>query len=158
MGRHKRLPELKRLEGNPGKRPIEDLLIVPDGTAFAPEHLDDDATACLELIRGQMPPNVYASVDSFALSAFATAWAIHKRASLALQGEELVVEGAKGGQVKNPLVDIINSQGRLMVSLGARLGLDPVARLGLKMPPERQRSKFDGLLGGRHEGARKFDA
>jgi len=159
MGRPKRHPILRRLDGNPGKRPLHHLLIVPDGAPFIPEHLEDDAQACMDLITASMPPGVYAKADTFLLSAFATAWGVHKRAVEALHAQPLVVSGAKGGKVQNPLVQVINSQARLMVGLGARLGLDPVARLGLRLPAERPRSKFDGLLVGRDDvPGNEFDA
>ena len=48
-GRPPKSPKLRRLEGNPGKRAIPELLIVPEGAPFAPEHLSDDAIGCLEL-------------------------------------------------------------------------------------------------------------
>src|SRR5829696_2586273 len=42
-GRPPKSPKLRHLEGNPGKRAIPELLIVPEGAPFAPEHLSDDA-------------------------------------------------------------------------------------------------------------------
>lgn len=157
-GRHRKHPEIRRLEGNPGKRPIDDLLIVAEGEPFAPDHLDDEATACLEMIARHMPPGVYATVDTYVLSAFATAWAIHRRASLELQAQALVVRGAKGGEVANPFVAIVNSQARIMASLASRLCLDPIARMALRVPDaKRPRSKFDGLLGLRPEPSPKLN-
>jgi P27 family predicted phage terminase small subunit len=155
MGRYKKHPELRRIEGNPSKRAIDELLIVPDGDPIPPDHLSDNATAAFGMIVRSMPPGVYSVVDSFLLAAFAEAWSIHKQASIALQGQPLVVQGAKGGQVENPLLRIVNAQAKIMVSLGGRLGLDPAARLNLSIADERRpRSKFDDLLG----GVRCFDA
>ena len=61
---------IRRLEGNPGHRLIEDSGIEALGAPFIPEHLDDDARGCVEVIRQSMPSSVYNALDSFLLSAF----------------------------------------------------------------------------------------
>jgi P27 family predicted phage terminase small subunit len=146
-GRPPKHPEIRRLEGNPGHRPIPEPVFVPSDAPWVPEHLSDDAQACMDVIQRSMPPGTYAACDTYMLSAFATAWSVHKRAVEALQREPLVVKGSKGGQVRSPWLAIASDQARLMASLGARLYLDPVSRLGLRPPAERLRSKFEGLLG-----------
>jgi hypothetical protein len=40
----------------------------------------------------------------------------------------------------------MNEQARILLSIGARLFLDPVARAALKLPEEKPKSKFDGLV------------
>jgi len=144
------LPELKKLKGNPGKRRISEAGIPTTGELFVPDHLSTDAQACIELVRSCMPPGVYGRTDAFLLSAFATAWSIHKQAVEALSDstENPMVEvGSAGNRVPSPWVKILNQQAQIMASLGDRLGLDPKARAGLKMPdPEKPKSKFDGLM------------
>jgi hypothetical protein len=73
---------IRRLEGNPGHRLIEDSGIEALGAPFTPEHLSDDARGCIEVIQQSMPSSVYSALDSFLLSAFGVAWALHKEASL----------------------------------------------------------------------------
>ena len=149
-GPRKKLPSVSKLEGNPGKRSIlDDVSVEALGDVFVPEHLHEDAQGAIEVIRGSMPPKTYAAVDSFALSAFATAWALHKRAAHEISNPEfahLVTNGA-GSLAKNPWIDILNGQARVMMSYGDRLGLDPKARAALKLPSEKPLGKFDGLLG-----------
>lgn len=149
-GPRKKLPAVERLEGQPGKRSLaDDLGVTALGDVFVPEHLHEDAQGCIEVIRSSMPPKTYAKLDSFALAAFATAWAIHKRAAHEISNPEfahLVTNGA-GSLAKNPWIDILNGQARVMMSYGDRLGLDPKARATLKLPSEKPQSKFDGLLG-----------
>ena len=141
------LAEIKRLKGNPGKRPLPEGGVVASGEPFVPDHLEDDAKACVEMIRRSMPPGVYARSDSFALAAYGAAWALHKAAVEALRTEPRVVQGSRGPQ-PSPWVKIQNQQAQLMMSLGDRLGLDPKARAALKLPDEKPASKFDGLLCG----------
>ena len=148
-GPRPKLPEVKRLEGNPGNRPIIDSGIAGLGVPFAPEHLCDDARGCLEVIKASMPPGVYSTLDSYLLSAFAAAWATHKRATheIANPGFEWVVKSPQGGSQPNAWVRIANQQAALLASLGDRLGLSPKARASLHVPEEKPKSKFDGLIG-----------
>jgi phage terminase small subunit len=144
-----KLASIRKIEGNPSKRPIVDLGVEALGEVFAPDHLRDDATACIEMIRRSMPPKTYATVDTFALSAFATAWAWHKRATHEMNDPDFapVVDGSKGQKQPNPWFRILKAMSEEMRSWGDRLGLDPKARAALQLPESKPRSKFDGLIG-----------
>lgn len=149
-GPRKKLPQLAKLDGNPGKRPIEEFGIEAQGEPFVAEHLSDDAQGCIEVIKRSMPPRVYSALDSFLLAAFGTAWAIHKQAVLEINRPDFraVISVESGAQMQSPWFAILNKQAALMASLGDRLGLDPKARAALKLPAARQqRSKFEGLIG-----------
>ena len=153
MGRRGPQPKLaviRRMEGNPGRRPIEDCGIEVQGTPFIPEHLPDDARGCIEVIVKSMPPGVYSALDSFHLAAFATAWTIHRKAALEISNPafQWIVENSRGSKVQSPWIKVLNAQAAIMASLGDRLGLDPKSRASLKLPPARQqKSKFEGLIG-----------
>jgi phage terminase small subunit len=150
MGRRKKLAQIDRLDGNPGRRLIEESGIEGLGEPFIPEHLSDDARGCIEVIKASMPSNIYSALDSFLLSAFATAWAIHKKAALAISDPNFkwIDKTKRGAAVEHAWIKMSRTQAALMASLGDRLGLDPKSRAALKMPDARQRkSKFAGLLG-----------
>ena len=120
------------------------------GEPFIPEHLSDDARDCIETIKMSMPANIYSALDSFILSAFATAWALHKRATHEMNAPDFkwTVKSKRGAPVESAWIKLANKQAALMASLGDRLGLDPKSRAALKMPAAKQRkSKFAGLLG-----------
>ena len=160
-GPRKKLAAIDRLDGHPhhgdGKKSeLPDFGIQATGDVFIPEHLEDDAQGCIEVIRSSMPPATYAKVDSFLLAVFATAWAKHKAASHATNDPafQFLVMNAAGTLVANPLLAIMNNQARVMMSAGDRLGLDPKARQGLKLPSEKPKSKFDGLVGGKDQSSR----
>jgi phage terminase small subunit len=145
-GPRKKLAEIDRLEGNPGRRLIEETGIEALGSPFIPEHLSDDARGCIEVIQA----NIYSALDSFILSAFGTAWAIHKKATLVISDPNFVWidQSKRGAGVESAWIRIARQQAALMASLGDRLGLDPKSRAALKMPDTKQRkSKFAGLLG-----------
>jgi P27 family predicted phage terminase small subunit len=141
---------VRRLEGNPGRRPIDLSGIEASGEPFIPEHLPDDARGCIEVIKASMPSGVYSRLDSFLLAAFAMAWVIHKRAAHEIGNRDFAftVPGSTGAQVTSPWIKILNQQAQILASLGDRLGLDPKSRAALKLPNARQqRSKFEGLIG-----------
>lgn len=150
-GPRKKLPQLSRLEGNPGQRLIEDYGIEAQGEPFVPDHLSDDAQGVIEVIKRSMPPKVYSALDSFLLAAFGMAWALHKKAVLEINRPDfqpVITLPESGAQMQSPWLAILNKQAALMASLGDRLGLDPKSRAALKLPAARQqRSKFDGLIG-----------
>ena len=146
-----KLAALDNLEGNPSKRVIEESGIEALGEPFIPEHLSDDARGCIEVVKASMPSNIYSALDSFILSAFATAWALHKLAAHKINAPEfkhVFAVGDNGAEMQSPWLAILNKQAALMATLGDRLGLDPKSRAALKLPGAKQKkSKFDGLIG-----------
>lgn len=146
-----KLAALDNLDGNPGKRVIEESGIEALGEPFIPEHLADDARGCIESIKMSMPSGIYSALDSFILSAFATAWALHKMAAHKINDpdfQHVITVGDNGAQAQSPWLAILNKQAALMATLGDRLGLDPKSRAALKLPGAKQRkSKFAGLIG-----------
>ena len=150
MGRRKKPAEIDRLEGNPGRRFIEETGIEALGSPFIPEHLSDDARGCIDIIKQSMPSNVYSALDSFLLLAFAMAWAIHKRAAheIGAPSFQWTTASKRGSPQASPWIRIANQQAGIMAALGDRLGLDPKSRAALKLPAAKQRkSKFAGLMG-----------
>jgi P27 family predicted phage terminase small subunit len=143
-GRPPKSPEVRRLEGNPGKRPIPKPAVQAKGSPEVPDYLDEDAQACIALIRRSLPPKVFAALDGMLLTTFACAWSLHKQAVLAIRDKGVIGKGSMKQPVVNPWVRILNDQARIMLALSPRLYLDPVARLQLRVD-EAPRSKFDGL-------------
>lgn len=140
---------VQKLKGNPSKAPVIEPVVIPEGEPFIPPHLNEDAQACIEQVKRAMPPGVYASVDSYALSAFATAWAWHKHAAhrMAAPDFQPVSVDEKGTDRPSPWFRILNAASAEMRSWGDRLGLTPAARANLKLPGQgEQKSKFAGLV------------
>lgn len=150
MGRPRKSPDEHRLNGNPGKRPIPIDIFVPEGAPFVPDHLSDDAQACAEHIIRSFKTKRLTAPDSYALSAFAVAWAWHKAATHAMNAPDFepIVPGPKDSMVQNPWFKILNQQSLIMKAWAAKLYLTPADRAALKgVDPEKPRSKFDGLTG-----------
>ena len=148
-GRKPKPAELKKLEGNPGKRRIIEPEVVGFGEPFVPPHLHEDAQACIEHIKRSMPPKVYSALDSYALSAFATAWAWHKHAAHVMSAPDfLPMDYDQNGVMRpSPWFRVLKSQSAEMRQWGNRLGLNPAARANLKLPGrDEPKSKFEGLV------------
>lgn len=66
-GRRKKLPSIEKMDGSPGKRRKavfnEAIAVDALGEPFVPEHLDDDARGCIEVIRQSMPLRVYSALE-----------------------------------------------------------------------------------------------
>lgn len=151
-----KLPQIDRLDGIPNKgKPrapqIGDFLEAK-GQPFCPPHLEEEAQACMEVVMASMPDGVYSQADTYTLAAFATAWAKHAEAAHRLQapaneGGGAVITALNGELKISPWLHVLDKQAALMATLGDRLGLNPKARVGIQLPREQPRSKFDGLTG-----------
>lgn len=122
---------IKRLAGNPGKRPIND---GPKalGKAQPPKNMSPQAMTVWKRLLGCMPNGVYLSTDEFILAAFSEAVALHQFSSEMIQEHGPVSTGHTGQPVISPWVKIQSDQARLVITLAQRLGLDPMARQQLQ--------------------------
>lgn len=156
MGRPRKSPDDRRLEGNRSKSPIPVDIFVPEGAPFVPEHLSDDAQACIEHIVRCFKTKRLSGPDTYALSAFAVAWAWHKAATHEMNapGFEPVIKNVQGNLVPNPWFTVLNTQAKVMLAYATKLYLTPVDRAGLATSlTEKPKSKFDGLLGEQTESS-----
>jgi len=147
-------PSITKLTGNPGKRAIPS--VVPAvGSVECPAHLSEDAQTYWAQIISAMPPDFYAPADLAVLAAFCEAAALHKRAILMIREDGEISTGPTGAPYQSPWVSILNTQTKIIATLGDRLGLSPAARVGLKVErSEKPKSKFEGLIaiqGGRKQ-------
>lgn len=151
MGRPRKSPDEHRLDGNPSKRAIPVDVFVPEGAPFVPPHLHDDAQVCAEHIIRSFKTKRLTAPDSYALAAFATAWAWHKAAVHAMNDPafEPIVQGSKGNDVPNPWFQILNGQSAVMLQWAKKLYLTPADRAALKAlgDPDKPKSKFGDLIG-----------
>jgi phage terminase small subunit len=150
MARPRKSPDERRLDGNPSRRPIPFDVFTPEGAPFVPEHLHDDAQACMEHVIRTFRTKRLSSADSYGLAAFAMAWAWHKAASHAMNAPDFepVVDGSRGGKVPNPWFKILTAMSAEMRSWATKLYLTPADRASLVLVgEEKPKSKFDGLRG-----------
>lgn len=140
---------LRLIEGNPGRQPINTSEPVPSGTPDCPEYMCDDAKTKWRDIMESVPPGMITSADSPLLEAYCEAWATHKRATELMKatppdlfGDNLTSKGKASAYLK-----IRSDAAKTMASLATRLGLSPAARSGLKLNTPKGNSKWSGLIG-----------
>jgi P27 family predicted phage terminase small subunit len=139
--------ELRRLEGNPSARPMNEDAPQPIGRPEAPAFLKDYAFTVWAKIIGSMPEKVYSPADEELLAAYCVAAAMHREAVQRISEMGAVIVGESGAPYQNPWTGILNTQATKMATIGSRLGLDPAARATLRVPKdEKPKSKFEGLV------------
>jgi phage terminase small subunit len=127
-------------------------MFVPEGgTAFAPEHLHEDAQACIEhILRCYGKFKEVKEIDTYALSTFATAWAWHKAAVHRMNARDFepITKTSRGhGEVPNGWFKILWESSRVMTSLMGKLFLSPQDRYVPSAGKVESSGKFAGLLG-----------
>lgn len=139
--------ELRRLEGNPAARPLNEDAPQPTGKPRRPAYLTGYAAEVWTKVVGSMPEKIYSPADEELLAAYCVAAAMHREAVVRLSEMGAVIVGESGAPYQNPWTGILNTQATKMATIGSRLGLDPAARATLRVPKDEQpKSKFEGLV------------
>jgi len=149
-GRKPKPTELKRFEGNPGGRPLNEnepkpRPIRPD----CPEWLTDDA----KLVWAKVVPmmertGVLTEVDGDVLAQYCTAFSNWKQLEIAMREMPLVMTVGKDGYTQQaPLVSACMKASMLVSRLGERLGLDPSSRSRIMVPPGGEGDAEEFLFG-----------
>lgn len=141
-GRKPKPTAIKIMEGNPGKRPLNErepevAVDRPD----APFHLDDLAreewdrttTELLEL-------GVLGRIDRASLAAYCVAWSRWVQAEQQVQDEGFVLTSKEGGQYQHPALAVANKAMEQMTKLAAEFGMTPSSRTRIKVSPSEQKN------------------
>lgn len=138
---------VKVLSGNPGKRAINKKEPKPKGTPSQPTIMTVMAKKVWLKLVGAMPEGVYTAADIHLLAAYCEAVANHQHATAAIaEGAPLMVAGSTGQEVINPIFAHQEKQARLIVTIGQRLGLDPIARQQINGSDAPEKDDFSGLI------------
>ena len=128
---------LKKLLGNPGKRPLPEREPQPDPTMpHPPAHLDE--LACAEWAR--MAPELnrmrlLTQVDRAAFAGYCVAYSRWVQACRALgSAANYTHVTAKGNVIQHPLVGIANKAQELMLRFLTEFGLTPSSRSRVSVP------------------------
>ena len=138
---------LKRFEGNPGKRKLNDAEPIPVGALKKPSHVTAAAAEEWERVVAAMPPGFYTSADTSTLTVYVSAWVVYRKAVLIIEREGMFSIGSTGQMVPHPALAIIATQANIILKAADRLGMSPAARTRLQMPNAAPaKSKFEGLI------------
>ncbi|MFI6609292.1 phage terminase small subunit P27 family [Streptomyces sp. NPDC050507] len=140
VGRPPKPTAVKRLEGNPGGRPLnESEPRPPAGVPDPPEWLSETA---LEEWRRLVPllvkMRVLTMADRNALAAYCESYSQFVAATLAVRDGGVLVDSYRGGVAKNPAVQVARDALEQMNRWGAKFGLSPAdrARLSVDEAPD----------------------
>ncbi|MGL5948246.1 MAG: phage terminase small subunit P27 family [Aeromonas sp.] len=135
-GRRPKPAAIKRLSGNPGKRPLNlaEPAFSPILGAACPDWLigDDLARGLWEATAIELcSAGVLCATDLHNLEAFCAAYSRWRQAEVAICKFGIVVESAMGSPMKNPACTVAAESLKQLASFGALLGLDPSSRTRL---------------------------
>lgn len=129
-------------EGNPGKRPVVDSVVLPPSALREPDWeslLDEEAVTDAAALWKQLAPTLARSVglvgeQQVALEDYCTTVARIRQGERAISRDGMVVPGAMGGLVKNPWTTVLNQYRAHMRSLIGELGLSPASATRITRP------------------------
>jgi P27 family predicted phage terminase small subunit len=120
--------KVKELSGNPGKRALNKSEPKPTGLPSPPSVMTARAKTVWQRLVKSMPPGVYAATDSYQLAAYCEAVSVHQLATSKIAKGEVEVIGSTGQTKQSHWFGLQADAARLMSTLGAKLGLDPISR------------------------------
>lgn len=154
IGRPPKPNELKRAQGNPGKRPIKVLASVttiPQATAKAPEHL---SPASQELWKRLRETAFWISnTDQSSLQLLCEKLDRRNELVAKLQSSDFVLFTDKGYAYANPLVGMLSTIETEITKLFSLLGLTSTDRTRLGVAEVKARSALDDLIAKRSGNA-----
>lgn len=145
--------QLKKLAGNPGRRPLnefEAVVPVPEAVPYAPRHLNHEAKReWRRVARMLIEAGLYSEVDRAALAMYCQGWGRWVEAERELLVLGPVVTSDKGNLYQNPWMGIANKAQDNLRRMIAEFGLSPAQRSRVvAMPAERERSLAEILFEG----------
>ena len=157
-GRKPKPTAVKRLAGNPGKRPLNEDEPKPSaGAPDMPEHiaLDERAVEAWEWLCGVLDEmGILAKSDKALMTLYCDAWSqyVMVREQLAPVGAaQFVLRGRTGSFYRNPLIDTESMIRKQLMSYLSELGLSATSRARIhttrKTDDPDEKSGFLGMVG-----------
>jgi P27 family predicted phage terminase small subunit len=137
-GRKPKPTILKVLDGNPGRRPLNDR--EPEsapGTPVRPDWLDAEAQAEWDRVTGELTDmGLLTLADRAALAAYCTAWSRWVEAEAMVKKFGMIVKSPERGfPMKSPYLSIADQALETMRKLMIEFGLTPSSRSRIRVPP-----------------------
>jgi P27 family predicted phage terminase small subunit len=149
-GRKNKPTAQKKLEGNPGKRELNDKEPQPDVVIpECPKHLKGAAREEWDRITVELQAlGIISNIDRAALVAYCTAWGdyVYACAKLNEPDEDDVITSIKGGRYQNPWVAIKTGAMDRLVRYAAEFGMTPASRARIKVETPSEEDKMASFL------------
>lgn len=160
-GRKNKPTALKELEGNPGKRALNEKEPKPDAAIpECPKHLTGEARKEWDRVTHELYDlGILTKIDRGALAAYCQAWLDFVYASGKVDEEGEVITTQKldkegnvigeGGKYLNPWVGIKQSAMDRVVRIGAEFGMTPASRTRIKVETPSEEDEMASFLFGK---------
>lgn len=150
-GRKNKPDTLKALEGNPGKRALNDKAPKPDVVIpECPAHLTGEAKKEWVRVTKELHTlGILANIDRASLAAYCMAWLDFVYASRMVDEEGEVITSIKGGKYLNPWVGIKTSSMDRVVRISAEFGMTPASRTRIKVETPSEEDLMASFLFGK---------
>jgi P27 family predicted phage terminase small subunit len=121
---------IKRMQGNPGKRPLNTREPQPDGELYgAPKWLSDTQREGWAFAISSSPPGLLKELDRSVLAIWVVAEDLHREAAEKITQYGLLTKSPNAGlPLQSPYLAILNKQAQIMLKAGAELGFSPASR------------------------------
>lgn len=134
---------VKKVTGNPGRRPLNEREVQPRSLLRRPAHITGKAADEWDRVVGAMPPGFYTAADVPVLSAYVDALIIYRSAMAIIArpaeaGGGMESKGSTGQTVAHPQLAVIARFAELILKAADRLGMSPAARTRLTEPDEEE--------------------
>lgn len=145
-GRKPKPTRLKRLTGNPGKRPLNDCEPRPEAVLpSCPTELSPAAQEEWMRLAGELDKlRMLTNLDRAALAAYCEAYALWSEAITALRKYGTMVKSPSGYPMQSPYLSVANRQAEIMMRIGSEFGFTPASRSRIEIPRESEPDLFDG--------------
>ena len=128
-------------EGNPGKRPVKDSVVLPPSAVVEPDwsELEESVANEASMLWRKLAPTLVRSVglvgeQQVTLEEYVLTVARIRQGERAIARDGMVVPGAMGGVVKNPWTTVLNQYRSHLRSLTGELGLSPASATRITRP------------------------
>ena len=149
-GRKPKPTEVKKLEGNPGKRAINKKEPKPESVVpRCPSHLPKTAKAEWARITKELKTlGLISRIDRAALVAYCQAWADYIEANQTIDEQGAVIVSEKGGAYQNPWVGIKNNALNRLIRISAEFGMTPSSRSRVQADKPDEEDEIAAMLFG----------
>lgn len=149
-GRKPKPTKQKELEGNPGKRALNNQEPQPDvAIPECPPHLEGEARKEYQRITAELVKlKIISQIDRAALVAYCQAWSDYVQATKKIKKEGEVLYSDKGNAYINPWKNIQTSALDRVLRYSAEFGMTPSSRSRIKVETPTEEDKMTGYLFG----------
>jgi P27 family predicted phage terminase small subunit len=145
--------KLKILNGNPGRRPLNDREPQPGGMPVCPEWLDTYAKTVWRRLAPKLAKMGLSFVDREAFACYCQSCSDLKTARAMLAKEGITVETKLGAVMEHPAVRTANKAMMQIRAFGSEFGLTPSSRSRLSIDAEQSSDDpMEAILRGRRSG------